>query len=291
MPGFGANWRIERPCRRCVKKGIDDTCKDTARRPAKYLDPEEMNQLQAEDSLKGFSSDAANLEYDILSAMLGQDRGPLLEHVLASNLLLTSTAVPQVTEDAKPTVYATVTHPYDYREGFHHLVQHVKEKMEKEDIMRICYALAHFRPSFMAQIINLSEQDLVFVEQCLQRSLIEFEKMISYSGTPTVVWRRTGEICLVGKEFSLLTEWTAQQLLSKKTYIYELMDTPSAVEYWEKFSLIAFDNSQQSVMTTCKLVTASGRKLQCALCFTIKRDLFEVPMVIVGNFLPTFEAN
>jgi hypothetical protein len=251
------------------------------------LDSSEMLQLNSEEPNREFSSDVANLEYDILSAMLGQER-PLLEQVLANNLLLTSTAVPQVAEPPKTTIYTTVAQPYDYREGFHHLVQHVKETMEKEDIMRICYALAHFRPSFMAQIMNLSEQDLVFVEQCLQRSLIEFEKMIGYSGTPTVVWRRTGEICLVGKEFSLLTEWTADQLLSKKTYIYELMDTPSAVEYWEKFSLIAFDNSQQSVMTTCKLVTASGRKLQCALCFTIKRDLFEVPMVIVGNFLPTF---
>jgi hypothetical protein len=46
--------------------------------------------------------------------------------------------------------------------------------------------------------------------------------LISYSGTPTVVWRRTGEITLVGKEFSLLTQWSRDALLSKKTYIYEV---------------------------------------------------------------------
>lgn len=50
----------------------------------------------------------------------------------------------------------------------------------------------------------------------------EYEKLITYSGTPTVVWRRTGEIALVGKEFSLLTQWSRDAILGKKTYIYEV---------------------------------------------------------------------
>ena len=41
----------------------------------------------------------------------------------------------------------------------------------------------------------------------------ELEKLISFSGTPTCVWRRTGEICLVGDEFCLLTEWSKDELL------------------------------------------------------------------------------
>ncbi|KAI8799346.1 hypothetical protein BJ742DRAFT_717944 [Cladochytrium replicatum] len=187
-------------------------------------------------------------------------------------------------------VYTAVVKPYDYREGFHYLVKYVKERMEKRDIMRICRSLADFRPSFMAQILNLSEEDLIFMEKSFQRTLLEFDKLIGYSGTPTVVWRRTGEIALVGKEFSLLTEWRRDELLTKKTYIYELMDSASAVDYWEKFSLIAFDNSQQSVMTNCVLVTPSKRGVPCAMCFTIKRDIFDVPLAIVGNFLPLFKS-
>ena len=113
--------------------------------------------------------------------------------------------------------------------------------------MRISRALALFRPSFIALIMNLTEEDLVFMEKCLQRTLLvgiilltslrtailhevltpishnqEYEKLISFSGTPTVVWRRTGEICLVGKEFSLLTNWSKDALLGKKKYIYEV---------------------------------------------------------------------
>ena len=106
----------------------------------------------------------------------------------------------------------------------------------------------------------LSLDDEIFVEKCFQRSLLvsihavpllllstrimriadilvfepflllgtnilqELEKLISYSGTPTVVWRRTGEICLVAPEFCMLTEWPLEELLGsgRKKYIYEV---------------------------------------------------------------------
>lgn len=103
--------------------------------------------------------------------------------------------------------------------------------------MRISRALALFRPSFLALIMNLTEEDLVFMEKCIQRTLLEYEKLISFSGTPTVVWRRTGEICLVGKEFSLLTQWTKDMLLGKKIYIYEVfIQSNSRGRGWGCFS-------------------------------------------------------
>ncbi|KAJ3034285.1 Transcriptional regulator of nonfermentable carbon utilization, partial [Rhizophlyctis rosea] len=260
-----------------------------------------------------FGSETVNLEYSILSNMLNSDLDPgntsnALQQAPgvqtppiepAKNAFTGGDAIATMNSPGNPPVgtygrggnptsdvYASVTRPYDYREGFHYLVKYVKERMEKDDIMRICRALAQFRPSFMAQIMNLSAEDLLFMEKCFQRTLMEFDKLIGFSGTPTVLWRRTGEIALVGKEFSILTQWTRDDLLGKKTYIYELMDNPSAVDYWEKFSLIAFDNSQQSVMTTCTLRSPRGRPVPCAFCFTIKRDIFDVPLAVVGNFLP-----
>ena len=56
------------------------------------------------------------------------------------------------------------------------------------------------------------------------KNLQELDKLISFSGTPTVVWRRTGEICLVAPEFCMLTEWPLEDLLGagRKKYIYEV---------------------------------------------------------------------
>ena len=40
------------------------------------------------------------------------------------------------------------------------------------------------------------------------------------------MWRRTGEICLVGVEFCLLTEWKKEELVTGRKYIYEVRVTP-----------------------------------------------------------------
>lgn len=50
----------------------------------------------------------------------------------------------------------------------------------------------------------------------------ELDKLVSFSGTPTLAWRRTGEICLVGPEFCMLTGWEREELLGRKKYIYEV---------------------------------------------------------------------
>lgn len=95
--------------------------------------------------------------------------------------------------------------------------------MGRDELVRISRALVLFRPSYMSVVAGLTEEDLIYMEKCVQRTLLEFEKLISFSGTPTVVWRRTGEIVLVGKEFLLLTQWSKEALLGKKTYIYEVI--------------------------------------------------------------------
>lgn len=89
--------------------------------------------------------------------------------------------------------YRSVTKPYPYAQSYHYLVRHLKERFEKNDILRIIRALATFRPSLIALQMPLTEEDETFVERTFQRTLVELNKLISFSGTPTVVWRRTGE--------------------------------------------------------------------------------------------------
>jgi hypothetical protein len=44
--------------------------------------------------------------------------------------------------------------------------------MSREDLMRISRALALFRPSVLASMMNLTEDDLIFTEKSLQRTLL-----------------------------------------------------------------------------------------------------------------------
>lgn len=178
-------------------------------------------------------------------------------------------------------IYRDNTTPFPYPEGYHFLIKYVTSKFEKQDVLRIVRALAIFRPSLIALQMPLTEEDESFVERSFQRTMLEFEKLISFSGTPTVVWRRTCEICVVGAEFCMLTQWSKDQLVGRR--IYEFMDKNSTLDYWEKFALHAFENTTQSVMTTCTLVKPDGKLVPCAWSFTIKRDIFDLPSLVVGN--------
>lgn len=44
--------------------------------------------------------------------------------------------------------------------------------MDKEEMMRVCRAMAMFRPSFIALIMNLTPEDLIFMETCFQRTVL-----------------------------------------------------------------------------------------------------------------------
>ncbi|EIE83376.1 hypothetical protein RO3G_08081 [Rhizopus delemar RA 99-880] len=238
-------------------------------------------------SVASSSMDTSQISASGISSLSAYGDGAVVAKVASPITANAGPAVKRRNQTITPEMaYASATKPFSYADGYHYLINYVKTRMSREDLMRISRALALFRPSVLASMMNLTEDDLVFTEKCLQRTLLEYEKLISYSGTPTVVWRRTGEIALVGKEFSLLTQWSRDMLLNKKTYIYELMSNPSAVEYWEKYALHAFDNTDSAVYSTCILMSPTKRVVPCTFCFTIKRDIFDLPSVIVGNFLP-----
>ena len=62
----------------------------------------------------------------------------------------------------------------------------------------------------------------------------ELEKLISYSATPTAVWRRTGDLVYANPEFCSLLGKQQSELLSGKTYIYHLFAKQSCVFQFER---------------------------------------------------------
>ncbi|KAL9576113.1 MAG: hypothetical protein Q9212_007376 [Teloschistes hypoglaucus] len=98
-------------------------------------------------------------------------------------------------------------------------------------------------------------------------------------------------------------------------FLAELLDDDSTVAFYEDFARLAFGDSRGSVTTRCKLLkyqtkadqeaihdskrqmTRNGRNgnvgtnqqddfVECTYCWTVKRDVFDIPMLIVMNFLP-----
>lgn len=186
------------------------------------------------------------------------------------------------------SIYATVNKPFSYTPGFHKLIAYLRSRFPKEMLVKMAESMASYRPSFIACTNSLREADLIFMEQCFQRTLLTYDNFIKVSGTPTIVWRRTGEIAYVGREFSILTGWTKDQLMGQKiNFIVELLDDTSVVEYFQLFLRIAFGDFLGATMTECTLLTPKKDvKIRTGCIWTLKRDVFGIPMMVIGNFLP-----
>lgn len=261
-------------------------------------------------------------------------------------------------------IYESVKEPYPYTAGFHNMVGVLRKRLPGNKLLKIAKALGEIRPSFISCTKDLTRQDLVFMEKCFQRTLVEYDDFLQHCCAPTVVCRRSGEVAAVNKEFTALTGWTKDVLLGKEpnnnvydrstngtpvhennsgaemttprlqnasldsngrpqpVFLAELLDDDSVVEFYQDFSQLAFEDSRGKVQRSCRLVKyrtqqsleakeatphkdprtgiLSNRvtridgehgisriekdgKVECTYCWTIKRDVFDIPMMIIIN--------
>lgn len=183
-------------------------------------------------------------------------------------------------------IYHKIQQPFSYYPGYHELLSYLTSRFDKTQLVSMAKTMAEYRPSFIAATCNLKEDDLIFMEQCFQRTLLEYDNYISISGTPTLVWRRTGQIAYVGNEFCILTGWSKKQLLDKVSFLVELLDDNSCLEYFKLFNKIAFGDFRGASMSECTIVSPEKKQIRCRCIMTLKRDVFGIPMMIIGNFLP-----
>ncbi|WVW78558.1 hypothetical protein I302_100514 [Kwoniella bestiolae CBS 10118] len=266
--------------------------------PGTYSDLSPINTTWPNQNQQAWNTDPSQIMLDGMGQAQNQNQNQLQQAPSQQNITLqnqnqTQTQNQDRSVTGKATtpaeVYRAVVKPYDYTQGYHILMDYLTKNFEQHEILRVARALASFRPSLIALQMPMSEEDEIFIEKSFQRTLIELEKLISYSATPTAVWRRTGEICYANPEFCKLVGKSDSDLIGKRTYIYELFSNPSVVAYWENFSVHAFENTTQNFFQPVGLAKSSPNGallLDCTGCITIRRDVFDLPSVIIGQFLP-----
>lgn len=146
--------------------------------------------------------------------------------------------------------------------------------------------------------------------------------------SPICIWRRSGEISYVSDEFLQLTGFKRKEILASRRFIFEFLDPTSIVNYFTNFhEYLAFGSKNQmtsnislikqgllvngavvrksnpivssspmcgtntdGIFDECHLLLSNGYYLKCATCWTVKRDSFNIPLLIMGQFLPVFEG-
>ncbi|KAL0097363.1 hypothetical protein J3Q64DRAFT_1058177 [Phycomyces blakesleeanus] len=182
--------------------------------------------------------------------------------------------------------------PYNYVNGYARLQKYMDRhahSMSASSRQRILNVMGTFRPAFRSVAQSLTDIDLILVEEAFERLLLDYDRVFSSMGIPACLWRRTGEIYKGNKEFASLVNVPMETLREGRLCIYELMAEESSVNYWEKYGNIAFDPGQKAVLTSCLLRNPDREEtsvISCCFSFTIRRDKYNIPTVIVGNFLP-----
>jgi PAS domain-containing protein len=147
-----------------------------------------------------------------------------------------------------------------------------------ESRRRILAALEVFRPKFRRIAKELTDLDLVFVEEANERLMLQYDRALASIHTPSCIWRRTGEIQKANQEFAKLTGIPAPLFRNGQLCVYELMDEDSAVRFWEGYGKVAFEKGKSDdlgrssgdmtgVHSGLGLGVASGpTRLLCLLC-------------------------
>lgn len=211
-------------------------------------------------------------------------------------------------------IYEKAIIEFEYPHSYHLLTRFLKQRFlgntlpleakqrKRANLLIILRLIASYRPTFIsAHKLLLKPYDFQFLEMLFQRSLIDCENLAQRNPSPTIIWRRTGEIVSLSDGLMSLLGLTERDILSKRTFIMELMyDDESIVNYFKLFKSVAVGNLHLSINTRCKLIKKEGLQhfedqesdyIEFCSVWTVKRDLFDIPMLIVGQFLPMFPPN
>lgn len=84
-------------------------------------------------------------------------------------------------------------------------------------------------------------------------------------------------------DFSLTFAFNRFSVLILYIFI-QLFENQSVVEYWENFASHAFESTTQSVVSHCVLLKPNGAPVPCTFCFSIRRDIMDLPSLIIGEY-------
>ncbi|KAK1907372.1 hypothetical protein P3342_005698 [Pyrenophora teres f. teres] len=194
----------------------------------------------------------------------------------------------------KAKVDAGLLKPFNYVKGYARLNQYMEQNLQQISRVRVLRQLDRFRPKFRERMQSLTDVDLVRIEMWFDKSLMEYDRVFASMAIPACCWRRTGEIYRGNKEMARLIHVPMSKLRDGNIALHEIIAEPSLVSYWEKFGAIAFDHTQKAILTSCSLKNPNPNskdpEIRCCFSFTVKRDAWNIPALIVGNFLPITEA-
>jgi len=250
-----------RPCLRCTKRGLSKTCADGVRKKAKYLsDYDDALLVRPRPGIKRSSEDpleaedckkvsVATNEHDCrlsiswadmdLIENVGISQYPNVETSAFEGETIGSANTPGHTwalggleewlARFESGVSSSSSGALDSLIHLQGNVKQVSQPSQRRQRMQQWVARINRLVEIRKLTMNITADDEWMLKRNLDRSLMELERIISLSGTPTMIWSASGEILKVGDEFCMLTEWNREDLIGK--HIETVFEPESLEEY------------------------------------------------------------
>ncbi|OAV96663.1 hypothetical protein PTTG_02951 [Puccinia triticina 1-1 BBBD Race 1] len=253
-----------RPCLRCTKRGLSKTCADGVRKKAKYLsDYDDALLVRPHPPIKRTSEEPLEVEgckkvkvatddHDCRLSISWADLD-LLENVGISQypsaetpVLAGCEAIGSVSTSAQTWalggleewlarfesgVSSSSSTALDSLINLQENVTQIDQPSASRQRMQEWVTRINRLVEIRKLTMNITADDEWMLKRNLDRSLMELERVISLSGTPTMIWSTSGEILKVGDEFCMLTEWSREDLVGK--HIETVFEPESLEEYLE----------------------------------------------------------
>jgi hypothetical protein len=124
--------------------------------------------------------------------------------------------------------------------------------------------------------------------------------LISISTVPTVILRNDGVILRASTTFAEVLGISRQALETDDWRFCDLLTEESFVNHAEKLAIAYFDLKQAGVVTNCVLVKGGMRKftgqarlpnavldlVKCGMTVALRRDTFQLPVLLIVTVLP-----
>ena len=131
--------------------------------------------------------------------------------------------------------------------------------------------------------------DPVDVEVSLYRMLLEYDRYLCSMTIPTALWRRSGQILRTNSSFLKLIGGGIQETPAPPLDLLDVFCERTFLNYLRRYISVAYDLEQRTVLTCAflkKPKQENASPIPCSFSFTIRRDIHDVPCLVVGQFIP-----
>ncbi|KAL3497011.1 transcription activator of gluconeogenesis acuK [Aspergillus germanicus] len=217
-------------------------------------------------------------------------------------------------------VYESVKEPYAYTTRFHNLTAFIQRRFSPQKTLQIAKALASIRPDDLIFMERCFQRTLWeyqdFINACGTPTIVcrrtgEVAAVgKEFSKEPNLNVNTGGSSAANSRNYTPRGSAESSTGRPHPVFLAELLDDDSVVEFYEDFARLAFGDSRGSTkedMDAAQSDDANSRwnnhlrkggianeagmnqlgfkdgKVECAYCWTVKRDVFDIPMLIVMN--------